>query len=349
MVTIKIEKNEEGQRLDRFLKKYLNKASLSTIYKLIRKDVKINGKRAKESSMLTEGDELTLYISDETMAGLRKAKDHARAKRQFRIAYEDEDILIAEKPFGLLTHGDHTEKKNHLANQVVDYLISTGAYNPRTEKTFVPAPCNRLDRNTTGLVIFGKNAAAMKRLNEAIRERDSIRKIYLTIVAGHLDRVLDLEQSQVKDERRNVVRVVKDGSQSKLMHSIATPIEWASFGGQDYTLVEVEIKTGRTHQIRLQLAAAGYPIIGDIKYGNREVNRRVEKAFGLTTQLLHAYRLELAGFGGQTSGQDGGDVAGDGTYELGGQCDASEPLVVTAQLPTNFKNIKEKIFDQRNG
>ena len=94
MVTIKIGKNEEGQRLDRFLKKYLNKASLSTIYKLIRKDVKINGKRAKESSTLAEGDELTLYISDETMAGLRKAKDHARAKRQFRIAYEDEDILI---------------------------------------------------------------------------------------------------------------------------------------------------------------------------------------------------------------------------------------------------------------
>ena len=336
MVTIKIGKNEEGQRLDRFLKKYLNKASLSTIYKLIRKDVKINGKRAKESSMLAEGDELTLYISDETMAGLRKAKDHAHAKRQFRIAYEDEDILIAEKPFGLLTHGDHTEKKNHLANQVVDYLISTGAYNPRTERTFVPAPCNRLDRNTTGLVIFGKNAAAMKRLNEAIRKRDSIRKIYLTIVAGHLDRVLDLEQSQVKDERRNVVRVVRDGSQqkaagergaaadgvaqggakSKIMHSIATPIEWASFGGQDYTLVEVEIKTGRTHQIRVQLAAAGYPIIGDIKYGGRDVNRRVEKAFGLTTQLLHAYRLELADFG----------------------------INVTAELPTNFAKIKEAIF-----
>ena len=336
MVTIKIGKNEEGQRLDRFLKKYLNKASLSTIYKLIRKDVKINGKRAKESSMLAEGDELTLYISDETMAGLRKAKDHAHAKRQFRIAYEDEDILIAEKPFGLLMHGDHTEKKNHLANQVVDYLISTGAYNPRTERTFVPAPCNRLDRNTTGLVIFGKNAAAMKRLNEAIRERDSIRKIYLTIVAGHLDRVLDLEQSQVKDERRNVVRVVRDsskqtaagergtaadgvaqgGAKSKTMHSIATPIEWASFGGQDYTLVEVEIKTGRTHQIRVQLAAAGYPIIGDIKYGGRDVNRRVEKAFGLTTQLLHAYRLELADFG----------------------------INVTAELPTNFAKIKEAIF-----
>ena len=376
MVTIKIGKNEEGQRLDRFLKKYLNKASLSTIYKLIRKDVKINAKRAKESSMLAEGDELTLYISDETMAGLRKAKDHAHAKRQFRIAYEDEDILIAEKPFGLLTHGDHTEKKNHLANQVVDYLISTGAYNPRTERTFVPAPCNRLDRNTTGLVIFGKNAAAMKRLNEAIRERDSIRKIYLTIVAGHLDRVLDLEQSQVKDERRNVVRVVGDGSKqtaagergtaadraaadgcvtcgvkSKTMHSIATPIEWASFGGQDYTLVEVEIKTGRTHQIRVQLAAAGYPIIGDIKYGNRDVNRRVEKAFGITTQLLHAYRLELAGFGSELGGQcSAGETSGradDVVDELGGQHEASEPLVVTAQLPASFKMIKDKIFGQR--
>lgn len=171
MFKIEITENQANQRLDRFLKKYFNNASLGTIYKLIRKDVKVNGKRANESTLLANGDELTLYISDETAAGLRKEKRRVKVKKQFKIAYEDNDLLIVEKPFGLLTHGDRTEKKNHLANQVIDYLIEKGDYNPRTETTFVPAPANRLDRNTTGLVIFGKNAAALQKLNRIIREK----------------------------------------------------------------------------------------------------------------------------------------------------------------------------------
>lgn len=143
MFKIEITENQANQRLDRFLKKYFNNASLGTIYKLIRKDVKVNGKRANESTLLANGDELTLYISDETAAGLRKEKRRVKVKKQFKIAYEDDDLLIVEKPFGLLTHGDRTEKKNHLANQVIDYLIEKGDYNPRTETTFVPAPANR--------------------------------------------------------------------------------------------------------------------------------------------------------------------------------------------------------------
>ena len=169
MVNVEIGRNEAGQRLDRFLKKYLVNAPLSYIYRAIRKDVKVNGKRRPQDAVLSEGDVVSLYLADEEVERLTAKPERKKAKRQFQIAYEDDNIIAVEKPYGLLTHGDRTEKKNHLANQVVDYLIETGAYSPRTEKTFVPAPVNRLDRNTTGLVLFGKNAMAVKELNEAIR------------------------------------------------------------------------------------------------------------------------------------------------------------------------------------
>ena len=319
MLKITITENEAGQRLDRFLKKYFNNATLGAIYKLIRKDVKVNGKRAGENAMLLVGDELAIYVSDETAASLRKEKTRPKVKRQFRVAYEDDNILVVEKPFGLLTHGDRTEKKNHLANQVIDYLIEKGDYNPRTERTFVPAPANRLDRNTTGLVIFGKNAAALKELNKAIREKDKIHKLYLTIVAGKLEKTVHLRAKMTKDEGKNLVSVLSEEAQGKLMETIARPLKTSSFKEKDYTLVEVEILTGRTHQIRAHLAKAGYPIIGDVKYGDKKVNALMEKEFGLTTQLLHAYKLIF---------EDNAEV----------------PKVIEAQLPADFERIKQTIF-----
>lgn len=322
MFKIEITENQANQRLDRFLKKYFNNASLGTIYKLIRKDVKVNGKRANESTLLANGDELTLYISDETAAGLRKEKRRVKVKKQFKIAYEDDDLLIVEKPFGLLTHGDRTEKKNHLANQVIDYLIEKGDYNPRTETTFVPAPANRLDRNTTGLVIFGKNAAALQKLNRIIREKDQIHKLYLTIVAGDLERPMRLRAKMTKDETKNVVSVLSEEGEGKFMETVARPLLHASWKGREYTLTEVEILTGRTHQIRAHLAKAGYPVIGDVKYGDRKVNAVMEKEFGLTTQLLHAYKLIFEP-----------ESAGGGF-----------PETVESTLPPDFERIKQTIF-----
>ncbi len=146
MIRVEIGKNEQNQRLDKFLRKYLENAPLSYIYKAIRKDVKVNGKRCKEDTMLALGDEVTLYMQEEDVRKFQRKQRTSRAKRQFKVAYEDEHIIAVEKPFGLLTHGDSTEKKNHLANQVVDYLIEKGDYNPRLEKTFTPAPVNRLDQ-----------------------------------------------------------------------------------------------------------------------------------------------------------------------------------------------------------
>lgn len=335
MINLTITENQGNQRLDRFLKKYFDGAPLSRIYKMIRKDIKINGKRGKEDTILLAGDRLTLYITESEAASMQKPKKVIRVKRQFKIAYEDENIIVVEKPFGLLTHGDKTEKKNHLANQVIDYLVEKGEYQPRLEKTFSPAPANRLDRNTTGLVVFGKNAAALQELNRMIRQKDAVRKLYMTIVSGNLKEKVTLHAAMTKDEKKNLVHVFCGGSGengenmpegSKEMETIASPVRHAHYCGTDYTLTEVEIVTGRTHQIRAHLAAAGCPVIGDVKYGSRKVNQMAAQKFGLHTQLLHAYKL---------------------IFE---KCDEEGPLaylqgkVVTAQLPDEFERIEETIF-----
>ena len=322
MVNIEIGKNEQNQRLDKFLRKYLGKAPLSYIYKAIRKDVKVNGKRSKEDYILELGDTVTLYIADDVIESYRKKVETTRAKRQFKIAYEDENLIIVEKPFGLLTHGDQHEKKNHLANQVIDYLIETESYNPRIEKTFTPAPVNRLDRNTTGLVLFGKTNLAVQQLNQMIREKDKISKCYMTIVAGNLKRELHLRDRMVKDRANNKVTVLSMDQEGLEMETIVRPMKSSG----KYTLVEVEIITGRTHQIRAHLAKAGHPVIGDVKYGDKKVNGFVRQRFDLNTQLLHAYKLHFEGCGGELAYLNG--------------------KTVYAELPEDFQRIKTDLFGE---
>lgn len=317
MVNITITENEAGQRLDRFLKKYLKRAPLSAIYKIIRKDLKVNGKRAKEDTVLELGDELTFYMPQERFDEMAKPVKKRKAKRQFHIAYEDDNVLIVEKPWGLLTHGDSHEKKNTLMNQVCGYLQEKGDYDPATERTFTPSPVNRLDRNTTGLVIFGKNAQALRLLTKLIRERDHISKYYITIVSGNFTKPITIQESLEKIGEKNTVHVVADG-EGLSATTVVRPLE----KGKGYSLIEVELVTGRTHQIRAHLSHKGYPLIGDSKYGDFRVNEKIKK-FGLTTQLLHAYRLEF--------GQMPEELA-----ELDG-------LVVKAQVPEEFEKIWAKL------
>lgn len=302
MITITITENEAGQRIDRYLKKYLKNAPLSYVYKLLRKSVKRNGKRAKEDVMLEAGDVLSLYLSEEEAASYAKKPSMPAAKRQFKIAYEDDHVIAVEKPLGLLTHGTKEEKKDTLANQVIDYLIETGSYTPGRNATYTPSPVNRLDRNTTGLVLFAKDYPAARALTRMIREEGYVRKYYLTLVSGNLQSELTLEGRIEKDERNNTVRVLPaEAEEGKETETIARPVAHyeATFRvngktkRQRFTLVEVELVTGRTHQIRAHLSAAGYPVIGDEKYGDRYANRDIRNAYGLSTQFLHAYRLEF--------------------------------------------------------
>lgn len=321
MIKITITENEENQRLDRFLKKYFKNASLSYIYKLIRKNVKVNGKRAAIETMLALDDELTLYISEEEAKAYQERKTVSHSKKQFRIAFEDENVIIVEKPFGLLVHGDKTEKKNTLANQVAGYLAEKGEYLPGRERTFVPSPVNRLDRNTTGLVIIGKNNKALQSLNQMIRERGYVRKYYLTIVHGEMKKSLQLMDKMEKDERTNTVKVLDlESDGGKVMETIARPLKTA----KGYTLVEVELVTGRTHQIRAHLSKAGFPVIGDAKYAIKGQKKTIEQNFKLTTQLLHAYKLCF-----------------DGGVE---PLEYMKGMEIKANLPANFEAIKASLF-----
>ena len=328
MVKLTITANEADQRLDRFLRKYLRRAPLSAIYRMIRKDVKLNGKRAAKDTMLRTGDELVLYISEERIHELTvaPARRHT-AKKQFKVIYEDDDVLIVDKPRGLLTHGDSHEKKNTLANQVCGYLQEKGEYDLSREKTFTPSPVNRLDRNTTGLVIFGKNADTLRKLTRLIRQRDGVDKYYLTIVCGKLDSPMALDEMLEKDHRRNISRVVSDASGSGTDARKAITFVEPVIAGKRFSLVEAKILTGRTHQIRLQLANAGFPLAGDSKYGNSRSNRYVRDTAGITTQLLHACRLVFADIDDMPSGLRG--------------------KTVESPLPPDFKKAEQLLVHER--
>lgn len=322
MIEIKIGENEENQRLDKFLRKYFPNAPLSYIYRMIRKkNIKLNGKKATNDTILKKGDIINLYIHENEIHQFKEKKVVHKAKKQFNIAYEDENILIVEKPKGLLIHGTELEKKNTLVNQVCNYLYQKGEYNPAEEKTFVPAAVNRLDRNTSGLVIFGKNYKSLQSLNQMIKENNYIKKYYLTLVYGDVYGPMHLKGNILKNEDKNKVLIVEDENKdTKKIETIFKPLT----NNGTYTLLEVELITGRTHQIRAHLAYAGYPLLGDDKYGNRKINEKFSKEFGLTTQYLHAYRLYFE--------------------------KSIEPLLylegkeIISQLPYQLKEIKDKLF-----
>lgn len=303
MIRITINKNDAGQRLDRFLRKYLQNAPLSAVYKMIRKDVKVNGKRSEQKTLLREGDELVLYVSEEQLKTYTEKKtQRPAARRTFRVIYEDEDVLIVNKPAGLLTHGDAREKKNTLVNQVTDYLIGKGEFAPGREKTFSPAAVNRLDRNTSGMVIFGKNAESLRTLSSMIRERDCMEKHYLTVVKGIFQQHVVLAGRVQKDERNNRVRIFQgDEETGRAIETEVTPVVSAN----GMTLLDIHLITGRTHQIRAHLAAEGFPVVGDVKYGDREFNRKLFNNYNLKSQFLHAYRLEIRSAYGSLKGLQG--------------------------------------------
>ncbi len=287
MKQIKIDENSSGQRLDRFLMKYLDKSSRNNIYKLIRKKVfKVNDKRANAETMIYADDVLSIYLADESLQSLISTEDQKQQdKREYTkkvnldIVYEDDDMLIVNKPKGLLVHPDKSEYKNTLSSQVSVYLKE---YSTRT---FKPAPAHRLDKNTSGLVIFAKTYQALKRLNEDIRNR-KIQKKYLCVVHGHIYEAAKIRGWLIKDEDKNKSRLVKDDCcGGKYSETSYTPLaNYVDERNNEYSLLEVDLHTGRSHQIRVMLSSINHPIVGDVKYGAR-FNKQV------SGQLLHAYKL----------------------------------------------------------
>lgn len=278
MISNKIDTNDAGMRLDRYLKKLLPNAKASLIYKSIRKkNITVNGKKAKEEDVLALGDTVEIYFSDETLAKFSKAPKSVKGKFP-SIVFESEDFIIMDKPVGVLSHGTGKAYERNMVDDMLAYLIHTKSYNPRAEKTFVPSICNRLDRNTSGLILGAKTAAGLRAANGWIRNRE-VEKYYMTIVEGELEDTRKVENRLTKDGEKN--RVV-EGNDGKDAVGIYRPLKTTG----DYTLVEAELITGRTHQIRQQLASIGHPVLGDRKYGH------ASRRFGeLHHQLLHAYKL----------------------------------------------------------
>ena len=298
MKEIVITSVNKGQRCDKFVRKYLNEAPLSFIYKLFRvKDVKVNGKKVDPNYILLEGDVLRIYVKDEKLAEFNKPKEIVITKLDFEIIYEDENILIINKPSGLLVHGDKNEKRRTLSNMVLNYLYSKGEYNPSDSLGFVPSPCHRLDRNTSGLIVFAKNLESLQIMEELFKEKISLKKEYLTLVAGRIFEKGKIDAPLLKNEETKTVKVVSEAKGGKKALTYYEPIETY----KDSTLVRVNIVTGRTHQIRVHFSYIKHPVLGDSKYGDFNVNKRFEKAFDYKNQFLHAERLSFLDIEGKLS------------------------------------------------
>jgi len=283
-----ISEKESNQRIDKYIKKVLNEAPLSFIYRLFRvKDIKVNNKRVDISYIVKQGDQVKIFISDSQLEEFSKKKEFKPVKANIDIVYEDENILIVNKPRGILVHGDENEKRITLSNQVLNYLFSKNEYDPSDSQAFIPGPAHRLDRNTSGLVLFGKNLIALQELFELIKEKENISKHYYALVNGRINKDGIINKPLRKDEKRNIV--VVDSIDRGAKEAISKYSVKENF--PLYTLMDVELITGRTHQIRVHFSSIKHPLIGDSKYGDFSENKKFEKKYKFHDQFLHAYKI----------------------------------------------------------
>ncbi len=309
MRQLTVHKNDENQRLDKYLKKYLKEAPGSFIYKMLRKkNIVLNGKKADGTEKLSAGDEIKLFFAEETLqkftgeASENRDVLHFPTMKNMDILFEDENLLILNKPAGELSQ--KAEAKDVSMNEyALGYLQSTGAITEESLKVFKPSVCNRLDRNTSGILIVAKTYQAAREFGEALQKR-TVRKFYRCIVKGEVKKAEKIDGYLWKDEKTNKVQIFKEARKDAAeIHTAYEPIK--SWDG--LTLLEVHLITGRTHQIRAHLSSIGHSILGDPKYGDK----RLSEEYHVKYQMLHACRLELNGFTGEFAKYNGKIIEAD--------------------------------------
>ena len=272
MLTFNINENDSGQRVDKFISKSMPEMPKSMMYKLIRKkDIKVNGKRCSISDRLNTGDTVTVYVKQELSQEKSHDMSFLKAPQTLDIVYEDENVLIVNKPCGLDSHSNGTNSEDTLINRIKHYLYSKKEYIPENENSFAPALCSRLDRNTQGLVTCAKNAPALREINSAVKN-GSLHKVYHCIAVAKPPKDSDIITAYLKkDENRNTVKI----SDTPLDGYKPIKTGYRVLKGKNgLYLIEVTLFTGRTHQIRSHLAHIGCAVLGDGKYGNTSVNKK---------------------------------------------------------------------------
>lgn len=289
MITRTVTHSEGGKRLHRYIRSLLPNIPLGQVYKMIDQgQVRVNGKRKKQDYEIVSGDELTLYMEEEAFkqgsGGPEKKTKYAGINTQIEVIHEDDELLVVNKPVGLLTHPDQTEQRDTLITRVHAYLYKRGELD---SPLFQPATANRLDRNTSGLVLIGKTAGMLHQLNQWIQKRE-MEKYYLTIVEGTLSGGATISGTLLRDTQSNVTKVVDPTADNKEKEGEKEAVtKYRSLGnGNGYSLAEIELISGRTHQIRTHFQSIGHSLLGDIKYGGKAVA-------GVNHQLLHAWKIVM--------------------------------------------------------
>ncbi len=297
MKLLTICEQDAGQRLDKYLSRYLAQAPKGFLYKMMRKkNITLNAKRCEGPEKLRAGDEIRLFFSEETLEKFQgKSLSEAAASQSWdpgRILYEDEHILLFNKPAGMLSQKAR-ESDVSAVEYVLAYLRENGSLTGETYLRFHPSVCNRLDRNTSGLLIVGKSMAGLQAMSSVLKDR-SLHKDYRCFVFGHIRESRHIRGWLCKEEAKNQVQIFREERLWGLpVETWYTPLAVLGSGNTKRTLLQVRLVTGRSHQIRAHLASIGCPIIGDYKYGDRRINDFYKKELGISHQLLHAWRLEF--------------------------------------------------------
>lgn len=299
MQVIHVTLQDEGQRLDKFLAKFMPIAPKSFFYKMLRKkNIVLNGKKADGSERIAAGDEVKLFLSDITISEFKEKTDlQSKIKNtiplELDIIYEDSDILVINKPVGILS-----QKANKNDTSVVEYINlylarQQTSIDADISSVFNAGICNRLDRNTSGLIVAGKSVKGLQWMNSIFRQR-KLKKYYLCIVKGRLEEAARLSGYLVKHKNHNNVTITQYETigASKIITEYI-PLQYGKLKTDDYTLLKVHLVTGKAHQIRAHLKSISHPIIGDTKYGHKDIYQIFKHEFELNHQLLHAWRLEF--------------------------------------------------------